>query len=80
MKKYSYNEYINHIDQWDKKIVLKYNKIDNKSIIYFLKFITFFGRETVWLLLMAYFLFLWYDPILLSYIGATFLNGIWFIY
>ncbi|MFX1276398.1 MAG: phosphatase PAP2 family protein [Promethearchaeota archaeon] len=77
MKKYNHYNYINHINQWDKKIVLKLNKRDNKSIKIFLKFISFFGRETVWIFLIFLFLFIWYDPILLSYIGTTFINGIW---
>ena len=77
MKNFCDNKYLNYIDQWDKRIILKYNKIDNKIIIYLLKFISFFGRETVWIFLIAFFLFIWYDPLFLSYIGSTFINGIW---
>lgn len=77
MKKYSNNPYIDYIDQWDKRIILKYNKFGNKYFQYFLKTVSFFGRSTVWMFLTAFFIFLWYDPYLSGYIGITFINGIW---
>lgn len=67
---------INRVDEWDKKIISKYNGIGGKPLTYFLKFVSFFGRETIWLALMAFFLFIWYDPFLLSYISVTFLIGL----
>jgi len=67
---------INRVDEWDKKVILKYNGIGGKPFTYFLKFVSFFGRETIWLALMAFFLFVWYDPFLLSYITITFLIGL----
>ena len=77
MKNKRFFNLINHIDQWDKRIILRYNKFDNKFFLYFLKSISFFGHSTIWMLLTAFFLFLWYDPYLSGYIGMTFLNGIW---
>ena len=64
------------IDQWDKRIVVKYNGIGGKIVTFLLKRVSFFGRETLWIFLMAFYLFLWYDPRSLSYIGTTFLCGV----
>ncbi len=64
------------IDQWDQKIILKYNGMGGKPITYILKFFSFFGRETIWLYLIAFYLLIWYDPFLLSYISTTFLIGL----
>ncbi|MFX0032651.1 MAG: phosphatase PAP2 family protein [Candidatus Hodarchaeota archaeon] len=69
-------ELLNHLHQWDQKIILKYNGIGGKPITYILKVISFFGRETIWLILMAYFLFIWYDPNLFIHISSTFLIGL----
>lgn len=71
-----FKEFSNKIDQWDQKIILKYNGLGGKPITIILRFISFFGRETLWLFLIAFYLFIWYDPILLSYLSATFLTGL----
>ena len=71
-----FKEFSNKIDQWDKKIVLKYNGLGGKRFTIILRIISFFGRETLWLLLIFFYLFIWYDPFLLSYISATFLTGL----
>ncbi len=71
-----FKEFSNRIDQWDQKIILKYNGKGGKPITLILKLISFFGRETIWLFLMAFYLIVWYDPFLLSYISATFLTGL----
>ncbi|MFX1499691.1 MAG: phosphatase PAP2 family protein, partial [Promethearchaeota archaeon] len=65
----------NKIDDWDHKIILKYNGVGGNSVIFILKLCSFFGRETIWLSLMAFYLLIWYDPYLFSYISATFLTG-----
>ena len=67
---------ITKIDQWDKEIIVKYNGMGGKYFTFFLKRVSFLGRETPWLFLIAFYLFLWYNPFLLSYIGATFLCGV----
>jgi undecaprenyl-diphosphatase len=64
------------VEQWDKKIILKYNRIRGKPFKYLLKFISFFGRETIWLLLLYLFLFIWYDNSLFVYLGTSFLFGL----
>ncbi|MFW9972156.1 MAG: phosphatase PAP2 family protein [Candidatus Odinarchaeota archaeon] len=69
-------EFSNKIDQWDQKIILKYNGFGGKFFTAILRFISFFGRETLWLFLIAFYLFIWYDPFLLAYISATFLTGL----
>ena len=69
-------EFSHRIDRWDKRIILRYNYIGGRSILYILKFVSFFGRETLWLFLIFFYLFIWYDPFLLSYISSTFLFGL----
>ncbi len=71
-----FKEFSNRIDQWDQKIILKYNGLGGKPFTIILRFISFFGRETLWLLLIAFYLFIWYDPFLLAYISGTFLTGL----
>ncbi|MFX1388603.1 MAG: phosphatase PAP2 family protein [Promethearchaeota archaeon] len=64
------------INEWDKKIVLKYNGFGGKPLIILLRIISFFGRETIWLFLIAFYLLIWYDPFLLSYISGVYLTGL----
>ena len=71
-----FKDFSNLIDQWDQRIILKYNGLGGKPITIILRFISFFGRETIWLYLIAFYLIIWYDPFLLSYISATFLTGL----
>ena len=67
---------LSNIDQWDKKIILKYNGIGGNPITIFLKILSFFGRETIWMFLMVFYLFVFYDPLLFSYITSIFLLGV----
>jgi len=71
-----FKEFSNKIDKWDQKIILKYNGIGGKPTTFILKLFSFFGRETIWLYLITFYLLIWYDPFLLSYISATFLTGL----
>ena len=71
-----FKEFSNRIDKWDQKIILKYNGFGGKTITTILRLISFLGRETLWLFLIALYLFIWYDPFLLAYISATFLTGL----
>jgi undecaprenyl-diphosphatase len=69
-------ELFQKLDKWDQRIIAKYNGIGGKPFTIFLRFISFFGRETIWLVLIEYYLFIWYDPIILSYISSSFLLGL----
>lgn len=71
-----FKAFSNRIDEWDQKIIVKYNGIGGKPVIYILKFLSFFGRETLWIFLIAFYLFIWYDPFLLANLTATFLTGL----
>ena len=71
-----FKEFSNLVDQWDQKIILKYNGLGGKVTTFILKVFSFFGRETLWLCLIAFYLLIWYDPFLLSYISGTFLTGV----
>ncbi|MHA2034786.1 MAG: phosphatase PAP2 family protein [Promethearchaeota archaeon] len=67
------------IDTWDQKIIIKYNNLGGKPVTFMLKVFSFFGRETLWITLIAFFLLIWYDPFLLTNISAIFLTGLLFI-
>jgi len=69
------SEFISRVDKWDQKIILKYNGIGGKAFTYVLKPISFLGRETLWISLIAFYLLIWYDPFLLAHFSAIFLNG-----
>ena len=72
----NFKDLLTKINEWDQKIILKYNGLGGKLVTYILKFISFFGRETLWIFLIFFYLFVWYDPFLLSHISATFLIGL----
>ncbi len=67
---------IENVKQWDKKIALKWNGLGGKPVTYFLKVISFFGRETIWLLLLYFYLFIFYDREFFVYLGTSFLFGL----
>ncbi|MHA2008219.1 MAG: phosphatase PAP2 family protein [Promethearchaeota archaeon] len=69
-------EFSTKVENWDRKIILKYNGLGGKPITYLLKFLSFFGRETLWISLIAFYLFIYYDPFILSNISAIFLVGL----
>ncbi|UCC19717.1 MAG: phosphatase PAP2 family protein [Promethearchaeota archaeon] len=64
------------VDKWDQKVILKYNGLGGKPLTIILRFFSFFGKETIWLFLIAFYLLIWYDTFLLSFISATFLTGL----
>lgn len=72
-------EFSNKVDRWDKNIILKYNGFGGRPLTILLKIFSFFGRETLWLLLIAFYLFIFYDPVLLAYISATYFTGLFLI-
>jgi len=64
------------LNNWDQKIILKYNGIGGKIFTKFLKIVSFLGRETLWIFLMVFYLFIWYAPFLFSNISTIFLLGV----
>ncbi|MHA1231787.1 MAG: phosphatase PAP2 family protein [Candidatus Helarchaeota archaeon] len=51
---------IDRILKWDQDYILKINGINNKIISAFMKIVSFFGRETFWFILIAYYIFIFY--------------------
>lgn len=66
----------NKLNNWDQKIILKCNGIGGNFFTNFLKIVSFLGRETLWILLMVFYLFIWYAPFLFSNISTIFLLGV----
>ncbi|MBY8981002.1 MAG: phosphatase PAP2 family protein [Candidatus Lokiarchaeota archaeon] len=64
------------LDTWDKRIILKYNGFGGVPLTTLLKVISFLGRETLWMLLMVFYLFIFYDSFLFSNISTVFLIGV----
>ncbi len=67
---------LKNIDAWDKRVILKYNGFGGVPLTTLLKIISFLGRETLWLLLMVFYLFIFYDSFLFSSISTVFLIGV----
>jgi undecaprenyl-diphosphatase len=72
-------EFLSRIEQWDQSVILKINGWGGKNFTLLLRGLSFLGRETVWICLMIYFFFIWYDPILFSQISSTFIFGVFTI-
>ncbi len=70
------NSILKNIDAWDKRVILKYNGFGGMLFTSLLKIISFLGRETLWMLLMVFYLFIFYDSFLFSSISAVFLIGV----
>ncbi len=77
MKEITNYNIITRIVDWDKRVVIKCNANRNKFLIAILKCISFLGKDPFWDLLIAFYLLIWYNPLLFSFIGVTFLNGVW---
>ncbi len=67
---------LKNLDAWDKKVILKYNGFGGMPLTTLLKIISFLGRETLWMLLMVFYLFIFYDSFLFSNISTVFLIGV----
>lgn len=67
---------LKNLDAWDKQVILKYNGFGGTPLTIILKIISFLGRETLWMLLMVFYLFIYYDSFLFSSISAIFLIGV----
>ncbi|MHA1234091.1 MAG: phosphatase PAP2 family protein [Promethearchaeota archaeon] len=70
---------IKKLDAWDKRTILEYNGFGGKIFTNLLKIISFLGRETLWMLLMVFYLFIFYDSFLFSSISTVFLIGVFII-
>lgn len=71
--------FLDKIDRWDQRKIIQYNGCGGKPVTVILRVISFFGRETLWIALIAFYLLIWYDPFLLTNLSATFLTGVLFI-
>ncbi|MEJ2277691.1 MAG: phosphatase PAP2 family protein [Candidatus Lokiarchaeota archaeon] len=60
----------------DKTLIIKYNGAGGRFFTIFLKIISFLGRETIWLIFISFFIFIWYNPLLAAHFGAVFLFGL----
>ncbi|TXT65619.1 MAG: Undecaprenyl-diphosphatase [Promethearchaeota archaeon] len=69
-------EKLKNLESWDQKQILKYNGYGGRFFTYILRVVSFVGRETIWLFLIVYFSFIWFDPRSFSYIGIGYLLGI----
>ncbi len=70
------NDLKKKINQWDKRILIKYNGKGGHYFTKLLQYLSFLGEETIWVSLITIFLFIWYDPVYLSHIGFAYLFGL----
>ena len=52
------NDLKNKINQWDKRIIIKYNGKGGYYFTKLLQYLSFFGEETIWVSLITLFLFI----------------------
>ncbi|TFG00622.1 MAG: phosphatase PAP2 family protein [Promethearchaeota archaeon] len=71
-----YGNVLEQIKKWDKNITIRLNEIGGPYITSALKIFSFLGRETIWLLLITFYIFIWFDPFIFINIGATYLLGV----
>lgn len=64
---------------FDKEITLRLNSFKNNYLTPIIKFFAFFGQEPVWLGILAFFLFIWYDPNIFLVLGGNLLAGIYLV-
>jgi len=72
----SLDHLIDQIRKWDKKISIQLNEIRGTFITFGLRTISFLGRETIWLLLIVFYIFIWFDPLMFINIGIAYLLGL----
>jgi undecaprenyl-diphosphatase len=64
------------IKNWDRKLSIRLNGIGGTFLTYALRLFSFLGRETIWLLLIAFYIFIWLDPFIFINIGSAYLIGL----
>ena len=69
-------DFTKKIDEWDHQVIKRYNGAGGKPFTYLLKTFSFLGRETLWIFLIAFYIFVWYDSYLIANLGAIFLVGL----
>jgi undecaprenyl-diphosphatase len=67
---------IEQINEWDQKVSVRLNGRGGKFITYGLRIVSFLGRETIWLLLIVFYIFIWFDPLMFMNIGIAYLIGL----
>ncbi len=65
--------------EFDKRITVRLNRYKNKLLTPIIKFFAFFGQEPFWFAIIAYFVFIWYDPTAFVILGGTFLAGLYIV-
>ncbi|MHA1148741.1 MAG: phosphatase PAP2 family protein [Promethearchaeota archaeon] len=64
------------VKKWDERVIQRINGGNNAYSKWFFKFISFFGRETIWFLILAFYIFIWYDSFIFVYISTVFFMGL----
>ena len=70
---------LEQINEWDQKVSVRLNGMGGKFITYGLRIVSFLGRETIWLLLIVFYIFIWFDPLMFMNIGIAYLIGLMII-
>ena len=68
------------IIEWDKNYFMKINQYNNQFLTIIFKIISFFGRESFWLFLIATFIFIYYWRLPFISIGLCLLYGLGICY
>ncbi len=68
------------IEKWDRKWIQKLNGKSGTPLAKFFHVFSFFGRETPWLILTEFFLFIYYIPAVYAHLGLNMIYGIGIVY
>ncbi len=72
--------WIERVDQWDRKWIKMLNGQPGTLLAKFFHIFSFFGRETPWLILTEFFLFIYYIPEVYAHLGLNMIYGIGIVY
>lgn len=70
---------LENIVDFDKRITLRLNRYKNEKLTPIIKFFAFFGQEPFWFLIIAFYVFIWYDPNGFVMFGGSFLAGMFLV-
>src|SRR4030042_1423295 len=68
------------VQPWDDKWLLRLNAKEESKFTRFVEFFSFLGRFGFWILVIAVFIFVWYDPYAALYLGLNIGVGVTVVY
>ncbi len=80
MNRSTRKDWVARAETWDRKWIQRLNGQPDKFLTKFFHIFSFFGRETPWLFLTEFFLFIYYIPTIYAHLGLNMIYGIGIVY